>query len=104
MNTIILVFTLICTLILFLKVWNYISRRYNNNIISKSNCENCGAILGNECIIDAVKNWEMEKQKIIKENKIGTVILRNLDFICEKCGKPNSEQEIYKRNRRKNQN
>ena len=97
MKNIILIVGLIFLIVLFLKVWNSLSRKYNNNIIAKSFCGHCSSVLGFECINDAVKKWEIEKQKIVKESKSGTIILRDLGLICTKCGEINSEKELYKK-------
>jgi hypothetical protein len=95
----IIVASVIVGLIFLLKIWNIIVRNYNNNILSNSRCYKCGSVLGMKCLDEAIQRWEYEKQKIREESQKPTIIISDMDLICPRCGKRNSEQDLYRRNR-----
>jgi hypothetical protein len=100
-QTYIIVGIVVIGLIFLLKLWNILARNYNNNILSNSTCDNCGSILGMKCLNEAIQRWEYEKQKIKEESQKPTIIISDMNLICPKCGKRNSEQELYRRNKEK---
>ncbi len=94
-------FALIVSLIFLLKIWNLMVRNYNNNILSNSTCDNCGSALGSKSLTEAIQRWEIDKQRMKEEKTMPSILLSDMSLICPKCGKRNSEQELYRRNREK---
>lgn len=101
MNIVLIIVSVAVGLIVLLKVWNKYSLKYNHGILRNSECGNCGNILKEESLIDAITKLDKEKEQMRKDAKLGTVKLHNMELICANCGAVNFERDLYKANSKK---